>query len=390
MKQSERKQKLVEELTSLYGNITVQRLHDYPRQKDVQDWLAEIASIFKNLDEESDYQEIIRLSKTITPTESRINRIRAAHEIYNFVRRKVAEWRRRDFGEEKQAKVYVKQEIIEIFINKQDGFDYKKLIRLLGELNSNYAAEYPYSSAALIRAILDHIPPLLGFGSFEEVARNYSWSRTDKEYMRKLLDFRNEGNDALHRQISQDQDLLEMDSLPNSNRINRLLQECLTNAVSIDKLKQNQQIQSKQQSKPPRLEVKILNNKVSWANYANDFPSFVWSSFKIELEIDNYNNPQPDYISLALRATDNDGIWKAENFIFLEGTKELQRKPKQPYPIEGKQVKQVEVLISDTEIGTAGQRPIPDIDMDRLELVVTTKSGQTLTIPIKAGWITKG
>jgi hypothetical protein len=102
MKPSERKRQLVEELSRLQGRISVEHLYGFPRQNDTQEWLADVASIFKNLDE-GDYQEIVRLSKIITPTEIRINRIKAAHEIYNFVRRKVAEYKRYDFDVEESS-----------------------------------------------------------------------------------------------------------------------------------------------------------------------------------------------------------------------------------------------------------------------------------------------
>lgn len=99
MKPSERKRQLVEELANLHEKLDVGRLYGFPRQKDTQEWLAEVASVFKNLDE-GDYQEVVRLSKTITPTESREKRKSAAYEINNFVRRKVAEYKRYDFNAE--------------------------------------------------------------------------------------------------------------------------------------------------------------------------------------------------------------------------------------------------------------------------------------------------
>ena len=97
MKPSERKLQLVEELASLCEKLDVTRLYGFPRQKDTQEWLANVASVLKNLDD-SDYQEIVRLSKTITPTENRIQRKSAAYEIFNFLTRKVAEWKRYDFS----------------------------------------------------------------------------------------------------------------------------------------------------------------------------------------------------------------------------------------------------------------------------------------------------
>lgn len=104
--------------------------------------------------------------------------------------------------------------------------DCAKLLELIDELNDNYARENAYAAHALLRAILDHIPPILGCATFTEIANNYPWSRTDKGYVKRLLDFKLQGDDVLHRQISHKADLLGMDDLPPRVWLNRLLQEC--------------------------------------------------------------------------------------------------------------------------------------------------------------------
>jgi hypothetical protein len=104
--------------------------------------------------------------------------------------------------------------------------DVTKLLRLIDELNDNCARGNAYAAHALLRAILDHIPPMLLCASFAAVASNYQWSRTDKGYMGKLLDFRLQADDALHRQISRKPDLLSLDDMPSRTWVNRLLQEC--------------------------------------------------------------------------------------------------------------------------------------------------------------------
>src|SRR5260370_11011973 len=104
--------------------------------------------------------------------------------------------------------------------------DRAKLLRLIEELNENYARGSAYAAPAVLRALLDHIPPLLGCTNFTAVANNYPWSRTDKAYMRRLLDFKLQADDAMHRQISAKTDLLSLDDIPPRAWINRLLQEC--------------------------------------------------------------------------------------------------------------------------------------------------------------------
>ncbi len=106
------------------------------------------------------------------------------------------------------------------------GLDAGKLARLITELNDNYSRGNAYAAHALLRAILDHIPPLLGCADFKAAANNYPWSRTDRSYARRLLDFKLQADDALHRQISKMTDPLGIDDMPPKVWVNRILQEC--------------------------------------------------------------------------------------------------------------------------------------------------------------------
>lgn len=106
------------------------------------------------------------------------------------------------------------------------GLDPRKLSSLIAELNDNYSRGNAYAAHALLRAILDHIPPLLGCADFKAAANNYSWSRTDRSYARRLLDFKLQADDALHRQISKRTDRLGIDDMPPKVWVNRILQEC--------------------------------------------------------------------------------------------------------------------------------------------------------------------
>jgi len=96
MRKSEEKKKLVSELTSYYKSLNAVQLHDFPDHKVSKDWLAEVAALLKNLDE-SDYQEFMRLRKSLYPGVERRIRINATNEIDGFVRQKVAEYQRCDF-----------------------------------------------------------------------------------------------------------------------------------------------------------------------------------------------------------------------------------------------------------------------------------------------------
>jgi hypothetical protein len=124
--------------------------------------------------------------------------------------------------------LYVHEKVIKAIHAKdgQSAFDVTKLIALVDELNDNYSRSNTYASHALLRAILDHIPPILGQPHFDAVANNYRWTKTDKKYVQQLAAFRAQGDDALHRQISANADLLGFDDMPKSVCVDQLLLEC--------------------------------------------------------------------------------------------------------------------------------------------------------------------
>ncbi|MFE2106949.1 hypothetical protein ACFXAF_13910 [Kitasatospora sp. NPDC059463] len=53
-----------------------------------------------------------------------------------------------------------------------------KLVQQCKELNFNYRHEQPFSCHALLRAIIDHVPPAFGVKGFEQVASSVAgWGR---------------------------------------------------------------------------------------------------------------------------------------------------------------------------------------------------------------------
>ncbi|OGM26853.1 hypothetical protein A2627_05560 [Candidatus Woesebacteria bacterium RIFCSPHIGHO2_01_FULL_39_28] len=281
---------------------------------------------------------------------------------------------------------YISPVIIGKLANKRGNFNYEKLLILLGELNINFSKRHVYASAMLIRAVLDHVPPLLGLGTFEEVVNNYSWSQTDGRFMKSLLDFKDEANDILHTPISEKGNYLSMDNIPSSNRLNRLLEECLLKGDNFTPIAISSKPVKTQQ---PNLSVQLSETSIRWANFA--VGRYVWSSFRLSLTIDNYKNSRPDYLKTMLIAHDTDGKWTANHFIFETGKAEHQYQKDEEFRIEPYEVKTVPVFISQTEPATNTVRtPMPDFDRDTLKLVISTKSGAEFIIPIKPGWVANG
>ena len=65
-------------------------------------------------------------------------------------------------------------------------YDLRRLIRLCEELNISYTNGAYMSVAMLLRALIDHVPPLFGLRTFDEVANNYRGSTSFKRSMRNF------------------------------------------------------------------------------------------------------------------------------------------------------------------------------------------------------------
>lgn len=87
---------------------------------------------------------------------------------------------------------------------KSAQWDLTRLNRLCEELNTAYANDCYTSVALLLRAIVDHVPPLFEARTFVEVANNYSGSSSFKRSMQTLQQsLRNIADAHLHNPIRQ-------------------------------------------------------------------------------------------------------------------------------------------------------------------------------------------
>jgi hypothetical protein len=131
------------------------------------------------------------------------------------------------------APVYVDESLIKELEDMQGSteWDVTKLAQLLRELNSNFAAENPYSCLALLRAILDHVPPVFKAPNFDQAVSNHKWGQTDKStdrvYALKLRDARALGDDVLHRHIRKKPDLISMEDVPIRRYLNAILRHVI-------------------------------------------------------------------------------------------------------------------------------------------------------------------
>jgi hypothetical protein len=80
----------------------------------------------------------------------------------------------------------------------------------------------------LLRAIIDHIPPIFGFSNFSEITNNYSGSKSFKDDMKKLSEScRKIADMYLHVQIRSKESLPNNTQVDFSNELDVLLAEMI-------------------------------------------------------------------------------------------------------------------------------------------------------------------
>jgi hypothetical protein len=110
-----------------------------------------------------------------------------------------------DFNKEEVTPQFITDEKIQNLINfsSQSNYDLTKLIKLCESVNFNYEYEYGYYYAVgmLIRAILDHVPPIFGQDNFDGIVNNYP-GRSFKGQTKTLSEYRDTFDGYLHNHIS--------------------------------------------------------------------------------------------------------------------------------------------------------------------------------------------
>ena len=97
---------------------------------------------------------------------------------------------------------------------KCDSYDLSRLIQICNEINSSRINENYIALGSLVRVLLDHIPPLLGYDTFKEVASNYP-GRSIKETFQHLENGCRKISDGLiHQKIR------KKESLPTFTQVN--------------------------------------------------------------------------------------------------------------------------------------------------------------------------
>ena len=126
---------------------------------------------------------------------------------------------------------YVDKNRLQILKKKRGEFDFSRLIQMLKELDHAFSTNNYISVILLIRAILDHTPPIFGFNTFSEVTNNYRGTKSFKASVLHLENSSRKIADAyLHTKIRSKESLPNKIQVNFSNDIDVLLAEIIRNS----------------------------------------------------------------------------------------------------------------------------------------------------------------
>lgn len=133
-------------------------------------------------------------------------------------------------GEKLEVDNYVDEERIkELASLPKDKFDTTKLVKLCEELNQNHKWKNYFAVGAVLRTILDHVPPIFKMKNFEQVANNYKWGTSNKKCILRLQKAAKDiADNLLHEQIKKIEVLPKKPRVDFKAELDILLAEIIT------------------------------------------------------------------------------------------------------------------------------------------------------------------
>ena len=207
-------------LRPLGTSLTEMVIEDSPSLEVGPNLFLSVFNPVKLWEDEDDDEELMSLEQAKGAAAARFELFKTIHQE---VRESVIEGLREDgilLGKQKIASTkpvaaYVnKSRIAELRQVTSLNFDLQRLIRLCEELNKCFASNSFCATAALVRAVIDHVPPILGARTFAEVANNIGEKSIKASLQRLETSSRNIADSVLHQQIR------KREVVPNSTQVN--------------------------------------------------------------------------------------------------------------------------------------------------------------------------
>jgi hypothetical protein len=192
-------------LRRLEKNLTELALQDSKQLDEGPDLFLGVKMLFS--DEEVDYDRQLSFEEEKARAATRFERFKARHD---GARDAVMQGLKTDqllLGEERRTapkivERYVdKSRIAQLRQIRSTKFDLRRLIRLCEELNYCSASGSFWAIAALVRAVIDHVPPIFGAATFSEVANNVVGKSDKKSLLRLQTASRDISDAVLHQRI---------------------------------------------------------------------------------------------------------------------------------------------------------------------------------------------
>jgi hypothetical protein len=96
-------------------------------------------------------------------------------------------------------------------------WDFCRLAQLCRELNAAYGDGHYITTAALVRIIMDHVPPLFGFNDFDQIAANYGGPKAHRSFKKSMTHLQQSMRNISDAQIHSP--LRPTDALPNATQV---------------------------------------------------------------------------------------------------------------------------------------------------------------------------
>jgi hypothetical protein len=106
------------------------------------------------------------------------------------------------------------EELKQITSNK---FDLKRLIKLCEETNDNFSNSNFGAVAMIARTIINHVPPIFGYDTFDQVVANYGGAKDNKSFKKNMYHLSNSLKHIADSQLHQT--IRKSESLPNETQV---------------------------------------------------------------------------------------------------------------------------------------------------------------------------
>jgi len=98
---------------------------------------------------------------------------------------------------------------------KSEKYDFSRMVAICNEINSCSRNGSYLALGALVRMLLDHVPPIFGSNNFREVASNYKSGKSLKASLQQLENSSRNISDGILHQV-----IRRKETLPTSNQVN--------------------------------------------------------------------------------------------------------------------------------------------------------------------------